>query len=395
MTALAAGSGLYRPREDSLRRAWLHKEIRSLTGLRGVAAAYVVLHHFFLGLTFKNPFTTFLAHGYLAVDLFFVLSGFVMTLNYGHMFQNGCSRDSLLIFLSRRIARVYPLYFVATSCAFLLILVGWLGAPPTDALKTCFLQNLAMVQAWGFGPSLDAPGWSISAEWAAYLLFPALLSIAFFRTQLWGWLSAVLCVAMIVVLCIIPSQMAHNTRPLAIMDLHQSYRGFAVWRCLPEFTLGILAARVLGSRTAEWLAANRWIALGLSLSILVLISIPRADLAVVLLFPPLILSLASGTNLPSRVLGAKPIHYLGVLSYSIYLVHDLLGGAMDWVHRSVHNHGIAHAQTYAALLAIVLTFLISIVAYNMIESPGRRFLRRLLEERCLGIPSQRVAPATS
>jgi peptidoglycan/LPS O-acetylase OafA/YrhL len=60
-----------------------HREIRSLTGLRGVAVAYVVVHHFFLGLTFTNPFTTFLAHGYLAVDLFFVLSGFVMTLNYG------------------------------------------------------------------------------------------------------------------------------------------------------------------------------------------------------------------------------------------------------------------------------------------------------------------------
>src|ERR1700733_1570645 len=278
-----------------------HREIRALTGLRGAAAVYVVLHHYFLGLPFSNPSNTFLAHGYLAVDLFFVLSGFVMALNYSHMFHPGWSRTSLLTFLSRRIARVYPLYLAATSCAFLLITMGWLENPSSGSLKSDFILNLAMVQAWGFGPSLDAPGWSISAEWAAYLLFPALLSIAFFRTQLWGWLSAVLCVAMIVVLCIIPSQMAHNTRPLAIMDLHQSYRGFAVWRCLPEFTLGILAARVLGSRTAEWLAANRWIALGLSLSILVLISIPRADLAVVLLFPPLILSLASGTNLPSRV----------------------------------------------------------------------------------------------
>jgi peptidoglycan/LPS O-acetylase OafA/YrhL len=372
-----------------------HREIRSLTGLRGVAAAYVVIHHFFLGLTFTNPFTTFLAHGYLAVDLFFVLSGFVMTLNYGHMFKNGWSRGSLLVFLSRRIARVYPLYFVATCCAFLLILAGWLGAPPTSSLKTCLVLNLAMVQAWGFGPSLDGPGWSISAEWAAYLLFPALLSVAFFRRQLWGWLSAAFCVAMIVVLCSIPAQMAHNARPLAIMDLHESYRGFAVWRCLPEFTLGVLAARVLGSRAAEWLGANRWMGLGLSLSVLALISIPRADLAVVLLFPLLILCLASDTNLPSRVLAAKPIHYLGVLSYSIYLVHDLLGGAMGWVHRSIHAHGIAHAQTYAAVLGIILTLFISIGAYNMIESPGRKLLRRLLEERCLGILPQRVATAAS
>jgi peptidoglycan/LPS O-acetylase OafA/YrhL len=54
-----------------------HREIRSLTGLRGVAAAYVVVQHFFLGLTFTKPFTTFLAHGYLPLTCFFVVSGFV------------------------------------------------------------------------------------------------------------------------------------------------------------------------------------------------------------------------------------------------------------------------------------------------------------------------------
>jgi peptidoglycan/LPS O-acetylase OafA/YrhL len=372
-----------------------HKEIRSLTGLRGAAAVYVVLHHYFLGLSFTNPFSTFLAHGYLAVDLFFVLSGFVMTLNYSRMFHMGWSRTSMLTFLSRRIARVYPLYLVTTTCALLLIMAGWLENPTSSSLKLNFAMNLAMVQAWGFGPSLDGPGWSISAEWAAYLLFPALLSVAFFRKPLWGWLSAAASVALLVFLCILPAAATHNLRPLAVLDLHASYRGMAVFRCLPEFTLGILAARLLGSRTADWLTSNRWVGLALCLIIVVLMSVPRADLAVVLLFPALILCLSSDDNLPSIMMGSKPIHYLGMLSYSVYLVHDLLGGLMGWTHRYAHAHGVAHAQTYAAALGIVLTFPIAACAYKLIELPGRRFLRRLLEERGLGILPQRTAPATS
>jgi peptidoglycan/LPS O-acetylase OafA/YrhL len=360
------------------------REIKSLTGLRGVAAMYVVFHHFFLGVLFTNPFTTFLAHGYLAVDLFFVLSGFVMALNYRHLFERGFSKAALLAFLSRRIARVYPLYFVATICAFMLILVGWLGDPSVHSLKASLGLNLAMVQAWGFGPSLDGPAWSISAEWAAYLLFPALLSIALLRKVLWSWLLAVSCVAVLLLLCALPAELVHNARPLAILDLHNSYLCMPVWRCLPEFSLGILSARVLGTPVAEWLSFNRWAPTGICMFVLTLISIPRTDLAVVLLFPLLILCLVSDTSLPGRVLRSGPIHYLGVISYSIYLVHDLLGSAMGGIHQYFHAHGAAHAQTYAAGFGVFFTLLISIGAYKTIESPGRRFVRKLLEERCLG-----------
>jgi peptidoglycan/LPS O-acetylase OafA/YrhL len=295
-----------------------HLEIRSLTGLRGLAVVYVVFHHYFLGLSFTNPFSSFLAHVYLAVDLFFVLSGFVMTLNYSRMFHGGWSGTSMLTFLSRRIARVYRLYLVATTCALLLIMAGWLENPTSTSLKTSFVLNLAMVQARGFGPSLDGPGWSISAEWAAYLLFPLLLSVAFFRKPLWGWLSAVTSVTVLVCLCLLPATAAHNLRPLAVLDLHSSFRGMTVWRCWLEFTLGILAARIAGSRTADWLGSNRWIGLALCLSILGMLAVPRTDRAVVLLFPVLILCLSSDDNLPSVILGSKPFHYLGVLSYSVY-----------------------------------------------------------------------------
>src|ERR1700712_169365 len=97
------------------------RELRSLTGLRGVAAVLVVLDHYWQGVAPTNPAKTLLAHGYLAVDLFFVLSGFVMTFNYASLFQEGYSFAAFRLFLSRRIARVYPLYLVCTLVAFLLI----------------------------------------------------------------------------------------------------------------------------------------------------------------------------------------------------------------------------------------------------------------------------------
>ena len=105
------------------------REIRSLTGLRGIAALYVVLFHYLDGLSYTTPRNVFLAHGYLAVDLFFVLSGFVMTLTYSGMFQAGSSFALFRIFLGRRIARVYPLYFVCTFCGALLVVLGLVRWP--------------------------------------------------------------------------------------------------------------------------------------------------------------------------------------------------------------------------------------------------------------------------
>jgi peptidoglycan/LPS O-acetylase OafA/YrhL len=191
------------------------RNIKSLTGLRGVAAVYVVAFHYSIGLPFSNPFTTFLAHGYLAVDLFFVLSGFVMALNYGHMFVSGWSAAAYRRFLGRRIARVYPLYLAGTIAACFLVLAGCLEAPRSAPIGLALALNVIMVQAWGFVESLDGPGWSISAEWAAYLLFPALLVPTLFGRPAIAWLSAFACAGVLAALCALPASFVGNARPEA------------------------------------------------------------------------------------------------------------------------------------------------------------------------------------
>ena len=298
--------------------------------MRGIAAIYVVLFHSFSALPLSNFLTTFVSHGYLAVDLFFVLSGFVMAMTYGHRFASGWSRGAYLQFLGRRIARIYPLYLVATIVGFFLIVSGCLDASKSPPLGITLVLNLIMIQAWGLAGSLDAPCWSISAEFAAYLIFPALLSPTVFCRGSSAWMSGIACAALVAGLCLLPASFHHGEYKLqAMLDFHDVWLALPVFRCLPEFMLGMLAFRVAETPFGLKMGADRWVPLAVSLMTLAALATPRADLAAVLLFPILTICVASGRSIPVRVLSSAPASLLGSLSFSIYLIHG--GGGTDLV----------------------------------------------------------------
>ncbi len=108
-------------------------------------------------------------------------------------------------------------------------------------------------------------------------------------------------------------------------------------------------------------------------------TIPKSDFVVVLLFPMLVISLTSDQHLPGRILSSAPAEWIGQLSYSIYLTHDLMGRLLGRVHELAEAHGLRHGQTYAAAVGILLTFSLSCLTYSMIEVPSRRWLRTLFE----------------
>ncbi|MFL5337706.1 MAG: acyltransferase family protein, partial [Geminicoccaceae bacterium] len=162
-------------------------ELLALTSIRGIAAWWVVLFHLRLLLApwLPSAAIALLDQGNLAVDLFFVLSGFVIALNYGDRLASGRAtptRADIADFLFRRFARIYPLH--------LLILLGfaaYFGAAILLGSATVaeqdpgyFLASLFLVQNWGFLHALkwNVPAWSISTEACAYLLFPLLLRFA-------------------------------------------------------------------------------------------------------------------------------------------------------------------------------------------------------------------------
>jgi len=350
-------------------------EIRPLTGLRGIAALYVMIFHYFGGTPLSNPATTFLSHGYLAVDLFFVLSGFVMALNYAEMFVSCRPVAAYRKFLGRRIARVYPLYFAGTVAGFFLVTDSMFPVPK-HTLGNLAL-NLSMAQGWGFTNSFDLPAWSVSTEWAAYLLFPLLIVPTLFRKPLSALLSAVVSVGCLAVICLPPVVHSYH---LPQGDLLNYYEGVvALFRCLPEFVLGLLAYRLAATRFGSYLAASPRPALSICTATLLLLTIPRADLIIVLCFPLLVVTLASGQHLAARLLASSLAEWAGKLSYSIYMTHFLSADLLNFVHAKAHSFGIVHAQTCAAAVGIAITVPAAWLSYTYIEVPGRRWLRNVLE----------------
>jgi peptidoglycan/LPS O-acetylase OafA/YrhL len=367
----------------------LSREIRPLTGLRGVAALYVVFYHYLSGVPMTSYPSILLGHGDLAVDLFFMLSGFVMALNYSHMFAERWTLRSYLLFLGRRIARVYPLYLVATVCGMVCLLFGWANMTSHLSHGTVFLANLFMVQTWGIAPSLDTAAWSISAEWAAYLVFPLLLVPTLFLRPKWAWLTAFICV---VSLCLVVH--AAPTDPKQPMHIIDPPFGLPVWRCLPEFAMGLLSYRVASGRFGQRLGASAWASPVLCAAVLLLLGVLYADLAVVALFPLLLISLASGNSLPARLLSSPVAMFLGTLSYGIYIVHQLMTPLMIWLHARLAAHGTAHPQTIAAAAGLALTCPLAYAGYRWIELPGRRWLRHIFEGKSLARVSAELAPQT-
>ena len=141
--------------------------IRSLTSLRGFAAWWVVLFHFRgILLSWSSPEALHVfGCGYVAVDLFFVLSGFVIALNYGALFQNKGLAETPY-FLTVRLARIYPLHLFIL-CVMVITPVGLLltghANLPARYDPGYFFLSLGLVQNWGFTNRIawNDPAWSI------------------------------------------------------------------------------------------------------------------------------------------------------------------------------------------------------------------------------------------
>ena len=178
------------PHEKSVVRTG---EIKALSGLRIVAAVWVVLFHFRPWLEqvapgFRSALAPILNCGAQGVDLFFMLSGFVLTWNYLDRMGESFSMRSTLHFLWLRLARVWPVYLVTLHLALAWIIftlyVGHVPSPVADQLNAVsYVRQVVLVQLWFQpffdGSSWDGPAWSISAEWLAYLLFGVLVLVIF------------------------------------------------------------------------------------------------------------------------------------------------------------------------------------------------------------------------
>ena len=352
------------------------EQLASLTPLRGIAAMWVVIFHFCWHLPAIHPerYTGAVYKGYLAVDMFFVLSGFVITHVYKEGFARRVTSWRYKNFIKARVARIYPLHitalllFAATAMAeraATYALKGSWDPIPLVGERSLggFLANLVMVQGlWARQLSWNDPSWSISLEFLAYLLFPLSCPVLR-RTGPVG--KAGIGALLIAVL----AWLAYRTG-----DYFNQWNGTdAILRCLPEFLAGsLLYSAYQNGVCASWLATDGALVTVVALLAL-LLHISAPDLAIVLLFPPLILTAVRNRAYCAQLLNSAPFIWLGDISYSLYLLHwFVLFVISDFVPVARLPFGIS-LSVVAAMIGVSVT--LATISFRYIETSGRRWLR--------------------
>lgn len=371
-------------------------DIRSLTALRFGAALMVVLFHFSdRAVAGSWLHATAIRHGYLGVDLFFVLSGFILAHVYLRAVETGQFRT--IDFLRNRLARLYPLHVVTLVLTAVAALVAsstshapltthgpQMGLDPETGgnLARHLASQLLLVHGWGVDDRLyfNGPSWSISAEWFAYLLFPlfAGITIALARRPL---VALALAAGALATAEALSQALFGNSLTERTFDL-------AMLRIGPEFLLGCLAYGVLRHRAVPrpliWPGlANVLLAIGAVLAgALPLVTAPVLFAALIVL-----LAEAERQGLLGRAGVPAPLVYLGEISYSTYMVH-LLAGKL-FFHAVGRIDGIdPHALPAGVIIVgIVFVLAVSVFSYELVEQPARRRLRSAFEREARPRPA--------
>lgn len=322
---MAAGSpALANPAQGAARVQWLD-------GVRGVAAVFVVLHHIWLTTWPSLPSNAgpwwlgWLLYGHMAVAVFIVVSGFSLAL--APMRQGGSLSGGVRRFLRRRAWRILPAYWAALLLSILVtavLLRPELG--PAAIGRSVAVHGLLLQDVVGS----DTPNgalWSIAIEWQIYFVFPLILLLARRTTLAFAVLTTVAAVLLV-------HMAAGLGGPLHKLD--QLTPQF-----LALFALGVLAVGLVGGDRAATLrrplAAVALVALG-SFLLLAATQGPQWVLArffwMDLLFGVGVASVLAlihvGGVLPARrLLASRTALWLGLFSYSIYLIHDPIVGVLD------------------------------------------------------------------
>jgi len=368
--------------EHISRAPMLHR----LTGIRAVAAMFVVGSHY--GDSFGVLFPIFLRLrplyriGGNGVDLFFILSGFILCHNYLDRFQTWSYRK-YVDFLRARLARVYPVHLATLLILTAIVLLASSSGKPLNAHhygKIQWLANALLIQGWpAFGKSLswNYPAWSVSAEWFAYLIFPlaAMFAGQLRRPGIWA--------AMCLAVYLVPASFGW------IPDSAPSQ--WSLLRITSEFVCGTCLYRLFQSGRPSPLSPS--LAGGVAIGLTLCFSLLRLHGACAV--PAYALLIWSLADRPDGLLGGRVAVYLGQASYSLYMTHGVVQIVLNRVCPVAH-FAAATLPVRSTVLAFYLASIIAATAltYHFVEIPGRRMLLARRAGKREGVSLQRELTLT-
>jgi peptidoglycan/LPS O-acetylase OafA/YrhL len=331
----------------------------ALESSRGIAAFLVVVFHYS---QIRNLTGSF----YLAVDFFFILSGFIMAKIYYGKISN---RKLFAKFLILRLGRIYPLHlfwFFIYLISFLITQKGQLNSDQIDSiLPTISLLNSAHLI--DKPTSFNLPSWSISAEWISYLLF-GLHMLCFSHIQ--KGINTIFCL-----LIILFSYFAvFSLHPQLGLDVTFE-AGFL--RGIGGFYFGILGFLItqkfqINIKILKWFF--------LLMVIFLFLNNPRTYTDY--LFPPLALFLViglSGYEAQKSFLSNPFLVWVGTVSYSVYLGHGFIGGLTHRIYTNILHLPYNGYHSYILFsLKIILCYIVAHLTYKLIERPFRQKTRSLV-----------------
>ncbi|EHQ27172.1 acyltransferase family protein [Mucilaginibacter paludis] len=351
-----------------------------LDGLRGVAALGVVTFHF-MEWAYADYSKNFIGHGFLAVDFFFCLSGFVI----GYAYDNRIAKMGVLEFFKSRIIRLHPLVVAGSVMGLLAFLLDPFGGHPelysAGKIALAFVCSLLLIPLpviadRGFNLfSFNAPSWSLFWEYIANIVYAFVLyRISRRYLLLFTLLSAI-------AICLV---CYHSG------NLMGGWSGPTFWdgsvRISYSFLAGLLVYR------SKWIIKNKLGFIGLALLLVLALIMPFTKLnwfsepLVVLLYFPLLIVLGAGATLTP---GFKKICiFSGKISYPLYMTHY----AVLWM---FGNYYTSHKPGTMQLTLIIISGLILLVgaAYLVMiiyDIPVRKYFsdkrsKRLAEQKADGV----------
>ena len=367
-----------------------------LDGLRGVAAIIVVCFHLFETYS-HGPDSQILNHGYLAVDFFFVLSGFVI----GYAYDDRWGRMTMWNFFKRRLVRLHPMLIFGTLIGAALFYLGDNpGMPLVEQtpwwkmlLLTIFCCTLLPcpkswdIRGWCETNPLNGATWSLMWEYLANIMY-ALFIRRFSKTVLTifvilsAFLTVDVCLNLDVFGLLAGRAYAANTVIGGwSIDSEQGYIGIV--RLLYPFFCGLLLSRL---RLTFSLKGGFWWCALLVAVILCMPCVPGGEkgswtclngvynaVSILIMFP-LIVSIGAG----SKVAGSRSMavcRFLGEISYPLYVTHfPLVYMQMSWA----ANHQDLPIGTHIAVSVSILLLAIGIAyaSYKLYDLPVREWLRK-------------------